>query len=213
MVAAVRALAERWAIDVDVVTTARLALDVEVDDLGIAAGPQDRLVQASGRTVLLDFAGEAWDVRPVDPPEQLDLFVVWSTVAPTPSQQVHGPLQARRDEPAVVAAMAALGQLARDAAGALTAGDRHALGAAMDASFEQRASILDLDPMHVALVDGVRAAEAAANYAGSGGAVVGLPLRPDAVDAAAAWAAAAGHGFHRVAIDAVSTTAAADRPS
>ena len=65
----------------------------------------------------------------------------------------------------------------------------------MDGSFDVRASILDLDPAHVALVEGARACGAPVNYAGSGGAVVGLAARPEVLELARAWAEADGLGF------------------
>jgi glucuronokinase len=43
----------------------------------------------------------------------------------------------------------------------------------VDGSFDERAALLDLDPRHVAMVRAARAAGASANYAGSGGAIVG----------------------------------------
>jgi glucuronokinase len=201
VIAALRALAARWGVAVDLLTTARLALQVEVDLLGITAGPQDRLVQAAGRAVLMDFGGADWIVTPVDPPEPVELIVVWSAASAAPSGAVHAPLAARRSDPAVARAMTRLGALARDGAAALAGGDRAALAAAMVGSYEQRAAILDLDPTHVALVDGARAAGVGVNYAGSGGAVVGLG-DPGSLDAAAAWATGAGLGFHRFTVPA-----------
>jgi glucuronokinase len=44
----------------------------------------------------------------------------------------------------------------------------------MDASFDVRRSIAALDPRHVRMVELARSLGAAANYAGSGGAIVGL---------------------------------------
>jgi glucuronokinase len=195
VIAAVRALSVRWEVAPAPLEVARLALDAETMLLGIAAGPQDRVVQAAGRTVQMEF-GDSWSAEPVDPPEPVELLVVWSAVASEPSTAVHRPLQARRGEPAVVRAMARLADLARHGAAALAAGDRAALGAAMDGSYEVRASIMELDPAHVALVDGARAAGASVNYAGSGGAVVALPgdAGPDGLAALQRWAHAGGHG-------------------
>jgi glucuronokinase len=189
VVAAIRALAARWDLDLDVTTTARLALEVETDLLGIAAGPQDRLVQACGATVLMDFGGPAWANERVDPPAPVPLFVVWAPGTASTSHGVHGPLRDRGDEPAVRAAVAELARHAHDAAAALRAGDLAALGAAMDGSFDVRASIVDLHPAHVALIEGARACGAPVNYTGSGGAVVGLVPEPNVLSAVERWTA------------------------
>jgi glucuronokinase len=73
--------------------------------------------------------------------------------------------------------MRRLAGLARAAARALEDGDHDAFARALDASFDERAALIDLDPRHVAMVRAARAAGASANYAGSGGAIVGtLPV-------------------------------------
>ncbi|MEN3282842.1 MAG: glucuronokinase, partial [Solirubrobacteraceae bacterium] len=56
---------------------------------------------------------------------------------------------------------------------ALLAGDRAGFAAALDGSFDERDALLELDPRHVAMVRAAREAGASANYAGSGGAIVG----------------------------------------
>jgi glucuronokinase len=53
------------------------------------------------------------------------------------------------------------------------AGDAAAFAAALDASFDERHALIELDARHVAMVRAARAAGASANYAGSGGAIVG----------------------------------------
>lgn len=195
VIAGIRGLADRWGLALDVATTARLALEVEVELLGMAAGPQDRLAQAAGETVLMDFGGPNWAFEPVAPPAPVPLVVVWTREAATTSHSVHGPLRARGEEPAVRRAAARLAGLAHLGAAALRAGDLEALGAAMDGSFDVRASIVDLDPAHVALVEGARACGAPVNYTGSGGAVVALAADPVVRAEVEGWAAASGLGF------------------
>ncbi len=56
-------------------------------------------------------------------------------------------------------------------------GDVVALGAAMDETFDQRASVMSLDPAHVEMIEVARDHGASANYTGSGGAVI--VLAPD----------------------------------
>jgi hypothetical protein len=73
----------------------------------------------------------------------------------------------------VRAGMARLAEAARTAAQALREGDHAAFAAALDASFDERAALLDLDPRHAAMVHAARGAGASANYAGSGGAIAG----------------------------------------
>lgn len=156
---------------------AELVLAVEVEDLGIAAGPQDRYAQAHEGLVLMDFARERPQVERLDTALLPDLYLAWRADAAGTSHAVHGGLSGRADEPGLRAGMARLADHARAARDALLNGDRATFAHAVDASFDERAALLDLDPRHVAMVRAARAAGASANYAGSGGAIVGtLPL-------------------------------------
>jgi galactokinase/mevalonate kinase-like predicted kinase len=152
---------------------AEMVLAVEVDDLGIAAGPQDRYAQAHEGLVLMDFGGERPRVERLDVALLPPLYLAWRTDAAQTSHAVHGGLRERAGEAALRAAMARLADHARAARDALHAGDPGALAAAIDASYDERAALMDLDPRHVAMVHAARGAGASANYAGSGGAIVG----------------------------------------
>jgi len=58
-----------------------MALAVETEDLGIAAGPQDRYAQAHEGLVLMDFAGAAPQVTRLDTALLPALFLAWRTDA------------------------------------------------------------------------------------------------------------------------------------
>ena len=160
---------------------AEMVLAVEVEDLGIAAGPQDRYAQAHEGLVLMDFAGARPRVERLDPALLPALYLAWRSGAAEASHAVHGGLRERGDDPRVRAGMQRLAGHARAAAQALRGGDHAAFAAAVDASFDERAALLDLDPRHEAMVHAARAAGASANYAGSGGAIVGT-LPPDGLE-------------------------------
>jgi glucuronokinase len=170
---------------------AEMVLAVEAQDLGIAAGPQDRYAQAHGGLLLMDFAGPKPCVERLDPKLLPPLYLAWRTDAAETSHAVHGGLRDRAAEPDVRTAMARLAGHARGARDALVAGDEAAFAAAVDGSFDERAALLELDPRHVAMVHAARAAGASANYAGSGGAIVGT-LPPDGPDRLAAGLRALG---------------------
>jgi glucuronokinase len=152
---------------------AEMVLAVEVEDLGVAAGPQDRYAQAHEGLVLMDFAGTRPRVEHLDPALLPALYVAWRSGAAEASHAVHGGLRERGDDPRVRAGMQRLADHARAAARALRGGDHAAFAAALDASFDERAALLDLDPRHEAMVHAARDTGASANYAGSGGAIVG----------------------------------------
>jgi glucuronokinase len=184
--ATVRALCALHGATLDADALAEMVLAVEAEDLGIAAGPQDRYAQAHGGLLLMDFANPKPRIERLDPALLPPLFLAWRIDAAETSHAVHGGLRERADEPNVRAAMARLADHARDARDALIAGDQAGFAAALDGSFDERAALLELDPRHVAMIDAARAAGASANYAGSGGAIVGTvpPEGPEHVVAA-----------------------------
>ncbi len=157
---------------------AGLALSIEVDELGIAAGLQDRVAQAYGGLTFMDFdpaagphAYERLDLELLPP-----VLVAWRPDAGGHSGDVHAPLSERhaRGEPDVLQCLAELGALARQARLALLEGNRPELVRCVDSSFDTRRRMLELDPRHVAMIECARASGAGANYAGSGGAIVAV---------------------------------------
>ena len=180
--AAIRAMAAHVGLEVDREELPDLALSVETRELGITAGLQDRVAQAFGGLTYMDFGPELVARRGHGAYEALDasalppLLVAHLERAAEPSDAFHSDLRLRFDagEPAVVRAMARLAELADAAREAALAGDREALGGAMDESFDVRRSIAALDPRHVRMIELARSADAAANFAGSGGAIVAL---------------------------------------
>ena len=178
VIATLRATCALHGIDLSERELAELALAVEVEDLGIAAGLQDRVAQAYGGLTFMEFAPGAGDGayerldRSLLPP----LLVAWRSTAAAESGSVHAPLRDRhaRGEPVVVHSLSELGELARRARAALQAADRPELLRCVDQSFEARRRMLELDPRHVEMIECARSVGASANYTGSGGAIVAV---------------------------------------
>lgn len=176
VVATLRALCELWSVQLAPMATAQLALSIELDDLGIAAGLQDRIAQTHGGLTFMDFATDPPTATPLDRGMLPALIVAWRADSGGHSGDVHAPLRDRHaaGEPDVLRAMRTLTRAAHEAADAIATGDHEALCASVDASFDARRSMLALDPRHVEMIEVARAAGAAANYAGSGGAIVAV---------------------------------------
>jgi glucuronokinase len=174
VVATVRALAELYGVHLEDTALAELALAVEVEELGITAGLQDRVAQAYGGLTFMDFS--TGEYQRLDPRMLPPLFLAWREEAGGHSGEVHEALRARyaRGEPAVGAAMAALAGLARAARDALLAGAGDAFAVCVDASFDVRAALMPIEPLHAEMIDRARSLGARANNAGSGGAIVGV---------------------------------------
>jgi glucuronokinase len=203
-VATIRALADAWNTHLDERVVAALALRAEVDELGVAAGWQDRIVQAVGVPVLVDVASiETCDgyavplVRRLTPPRPIEVIVGWLASASADSGSYHGALRERADS--LAEPMAQLGELARSAAEAVDAGDVARLADLVDATWRLRQSIVPLRPDHTALVEAVRGHGITATTPGSGGAVVAVPI--DATEMSTATTALADHGAQWCRVD------------
>jgi galactokinase/mevalonate kinase-like predicted kinase len=175
IIAALRAAAALHGVEFDAVELARFALAVETEELGIAAGLQDRIAQSFGGLTYMDFAGGG-HFEPLAPEQLPPLVLAWRADAHEPSGTVHSDLRSRHEkgERMIVEAMAELAAHARSARDAVHAGDPAALAQAVDASFDVRRRVIALDPRHVEMIDRARASGAAANYTGSGGAIVAV---------------------------------------
>lgn len=153
---------------------ARLALAVETEDLGIAAGLQDRIVQSRETLVAMDFGGEPV-YEELDPALLPPLFIAWHPDAAAPSGIAHAELKARHaaGDPHVTAALARLADLAREARQALIDGRPDDFAATLGASFDERLRVMPVDDHTAAMVELAREHGEGANSAGSGGAIVG----------------------------------------
>jgi glucuronokinase len=174
VIACARALCDLHDVELELDELARLALAVEAEDLGIAAGLQDRMVQAREALVAMDFGGHPV-YEELDPGLLPELFIAWHPDAAAPSGVAHGELRERHDrgDTQVIAAMARLADHAARAREALLTSDYDTFARCVDASFDERLEIMSVDPLTARMVEAARTAGASANSAGSGGAIVG----------------------------------------
>jgi galactokinase/mevalonate kinase-like predicted kinase len=175
VIATLRALCELHEVSLDRAELATLALAVEREELGIAAGLQDRVAQSYGGLTFMDFAAGG-GYEPLEMGLLPPVVVAWRGDTSAHSGIVHGDLRSRFDagEEVVRGAMNRLAELAREARSALVSGDHAAFGACVDASFDARREMMELDARHVAMIDRARACGAGANYTGSGGAIAAV---------------------------------------
>ncbi|KAJ3344558.1 hypothetical protein HDU83_005099 [Entophlyctis luteolus] len=164
---------------------ANVALAAERDELGIAAGLQDRVIQSHGGLVHMDFNKTHMDTHGFGIYTRLPLSNVpprlWIAYvgAPSDSGAIHSDVRARflRGDPAVVTAMNEFAQFASRARESILARDWGQLARLMDANFDlRRATYGDevVGAANILVVDTARAFGHAAKFSGSGGCVVGL---------------------------------------
>ena len=177
VIAALRALGELFGEEIPDRDLPSVALAAEREELGIAAGLGDRVVQTYGGLVYLDLARQGGPrVEPLDAGRLPDLFVAWRPDAQTHSGDVHGAMRKRfaAGETEVVDTMREIAGLARAALRPLLTGDSGGLGILMERNLELRRSLYALDERHTEMADVAHGLGSAVNFTGSGGAIVGL---------------------------------------
>lgn len=191
LVAALTAWSRWFGLPLSPSRTAELAWRAENETLGIRAGALDRLVQAHGGLLAMDFAAPfaAGAVARLDPATLPPLLLAWHGVPSQSSGDVHAPIWARfqAGDHAVRRVMAALAHNAERGRAALERQDRAAFLACVDHNFDLRAEAFAIAPADRELVQLGRSLGAAAKFPGSGGAAL-FACRDDdqreAVDAA-----------------------------
>ncbi|MFQ5739346.1 MAG: mevalonate kinase [Acidobacteriota bacterium] len=181
-IAALRALTQFYEVDLPAEVLPNLALDVETAEIGIAAGLQDRVCQAYGGLLYMDFNQDHMEQRGHGVYERLDstllppLYLAYGTDFGQVSGLYHGSLRERyeKGEPRVLDAIKGLAQLAEEGRQCLLAGDLQELARLFDRNFDIRAQLVPLEPGHVEMVKRARRLGVCAKYAGSGGAIVGI---------------------------------------
>lgn len=184
IVATLRCLMEFYGVGIPLHVQPSLVLSVERDELGIAAGLQDRVIQAYEGLVYMDFAEDRMEeidglrcgvYEPLDPGLLPPLYLAYDANVSEPTEIVHGNLRARfnQGEPAVVNAMKTFASLASQARDAVLLGDHALLTQLIDRNFNLRRSICPLPAGQTRMVDLARECGASAKFAGSGGAIIG----------------------------------------
>lgn len=174
VIAGLRALASWFDEPLDPDALAAAALAAEVEDLGIQAGPMDRVIQAHGGLLFMDFATSRW--RRLDPACLPPLYIAWDPDPGRESGVTHSGVRARwlRGDPEVRDAMQAFPALADEGLECLERGDVERLCELVDRNFELRRSIYALPESDLELVRIGREHGAGAKLCGSGGSVIGV---------------------------------------
>ncbi|RMF83271.1 MAG: hypothetical protein D6736_21875 [Nitrospinota bacterium] len=185
--AVIKALMQFYALtdaDIPKPRQADLIWRVELEELGIAGGLQDRVVQVYGGTVFMDFSRELMEQYGHGRYEYLDsrllppLFLAYAPYS-TPSGIVHGDVRRRyeQNDPEVVQAMQTLGEYAQACRMALAQRDFRRIGELMKQNFALRRRIYGdavLGEQNLQMIAIACRLGCPAKFAGSSGSVIGL---------------------------------------
>lgn len=177
-----RGLCEFYEVMVPKEVLPNLILSVEKEDLGIGAGLQDRVAQVYEGLTYMDFDRALMEARGYGEYESLQtellpqMFLAYRTSLAEPSEVFHNNLRQRYEsgEQLVIDTLNDIAEYAKEARDALVSGDIGRFRRAMDNNFDARTRIYNLNPKHVRMIELARELGAAANFAGSGGAIIGV---------------------------------------
>ncbi|MBI4585376.1 MAG: GHMP kinase [Planctomycetes bacterium] len=177
-----KGLMEFYGVEIPKEVLPTLILSVETEEIGISAGLQDRVCQVYEGLVYMDFERRLMEASgrgryEVLPPDLLPpLYVAYRTDLSKISGTYHSNLRARWEagDPEILKVMETFAGLAERGRECFLKKDYRALAELMDLNFDTRARIGKLDPRNVEMVRLARRLGVCANYAGSGGAVVGI---------------------------------------
>ncbi len=184
IVATLRCLMEFYGVEIPREVQPSLVLAVENEELGIAAGLQDRVIQVYEGLVYMDFdkacerlvdGYKTYVYEPLDPILLPPLYVSYSVALSEPTEVFHNDIRGRynRGEEQVINAMKHFAEIASQGRAAILHREADRLAQLINENFDTRRSIYNIAPWQVQMVETARACGASAKFAGSGGAIIG----------------------------------------
>jgi len=179
--AALRALCQYFGVEIPLPVQANLVLETETRELGVPAGPQDRVIQVYEGLVYMDFSKEIMDRQGYGDYERLDpsllpsVYLAYRHTLSEGTEVFHNNVRERwrSGDPEVIEAMRTWASYAERGRQALLARDYESLDRLIDANFDLRARLYGISEGNLEMIRAARSVGASANFAGSGGAIVG----------------------------------------
>ena len=190
--ATMRAMIRFFKIEIPKPILANLVLSVELDELGIKAGLQDRVAQVYETPVYMDFNRAHMEkfgygiYEPIEVPDDLPLFIAYRTDLAEGSEILHSRLALDYEAgvPEVHAAVREWAELTDKVRDALANRQYDLLPALLDRNFDLRCEVCgsSVSEKNRRMVQIARQFGASAKFTGSGGAIIGT-YKEDTFDA------------------------------
>ena len=176
-----KALLAFYGVDIPKPILANLVLSVEIDELGIQAGLQDRVAQVYQGLVYMDFSKSIMDVQGYGKYEYLDpnslpnLYIAYLADLAEGSEKVHSTYRSsyQSGEEAFAKAVIRWAQLTEETKAYLQQGQPEKIAALLDENFDLRNSVRYVGEGNHRLITTARSVGASAKFTGSGGAIIG----------------------------------------
>jgi glucuronokinase len=200
--AVMRGLMAFFEVDVPDHILPNVVLSAETDELGLTAGLQDRVVQAYGGLVYMDFDRDHMDEHGFGRYERLDVelpdvYIAFREDLGEESSKAHIKVRELYElgDPKVVRTMSEIASLADIARAWLETGNWDKLAEVVNRNFDLRRRIYPIREEDERMVQTARRAGASCKFCGSGGAVVGTFNGADARQKVRAAMEGAGYVF------------------
>jgi glucuronokinase len=179
--ACMKALMSFYNVDIPKPIMANLVLSVETEELGIAAGLQDRVAQAYEQPVYMDFEKRTMQKQGYGNYEELEavnfknMYIAFRKNLSEGTEVVHNNLRARYNigEKVVLDAMKKWIGLTDAYRVALEQNDQQAMHDLINQNFDLRKSLIPISQGNIEMVETARSVGASAKFTGSGGAIIG----------------------------------------
>lgn len=182
VVATLRALMQFYKVEIPQPMLPTLALKSEVEELGITAGLQDRVIQCYEGCVYMDFSRDLIEKQgygyyePLDPRMLPKLYIAYKTDLSKVSGKVLNTIRERweQGDPHVVGTLQNIAGVAEQGCDVIKNQDFKRLGELINQNFDYRTQIMTITDRNQALIDTARACGASASFTGSGGSIIGI---------------------------------------
>lgn len=177
-----KALMQFYGVEIEKPVLANLILSVEVDELGISAGLQDRVIQVYENIVYMDFDRQYMEeygygmYEYLEPEALPNFYIAYSDDLSEGTEVFHNNIRQRYDngDRQVHEAMQEFAEITNQFRDALLAGDIPTMNMLINRNFNLRASIYKLSKRNWDLINCARNIGASSKFCGSGGAIVGI---------------------------------------
>ncbi len=179
--ASLKAITRFYGVSIPKPEFANLVLSVENDELGIAAGLQDRVVQAYECPVFMDFDRDLMESRgygnyfPIPANSFPMFYIAFRKNLSEGTEVLHNNLKARFEigDPRVLQAMLRWGQITEEFREALNNGNYQEMHNLINENFDLRMNTIRISQENIDMVKLARSVGASAKFTGSGGAIIG----------------------------------------
>jgi glucuronokinase len=180
--ATMRALMKFYKVKIPIEILPNIVLSAEVDELGINAGLQDRVIQAYEGCVYMNFdrkimeSKKHGDYDRIDPKLLPRLYIAYKTELGKVSGKVLSDIKTRweKGEEHVVKTLKRIADIAEEGKEAIHQRDMIKLNDLMNENFDRRSQIMNISESNMQMVQTARKCGASAKFTGSGGSIIGI---------------------------------------